>query len=201
MERFDLLHRIHKAFRHAILTFNIASGRADYADLTAVAGVVKEWSQLRENLARHAKHEDELIFPLLSARTSCEPREPFGWQTEVDALHEDHMRIAGFELEMNRLLRSIESASDDMMRRRLGREFHRSVQRFTAMCLLHFDDEERRFMPRIWSLYDDADLIRTFERVMETLGLEERGYAMAHMVEALDPVELQEVQQELRAAS
>ena len=201
MERFDLLHNIHKAFRHAILTFNIASGRTDYADLSAVAGVAEAWSQLCENLAHHATHEDEIMFPLLTARTSGEPREPFGWQTEVEALHDDHMRIARLEGEMNQLLRSIECAADDTMRRRLGREFHRSVQRYTAMALLHFDDEERRFMPRLWSLYDDAELVRTFERVMATIGLEEREYAMRHMAEALDPFELEAMQTQLRAAS
>ena len=184
-----------------MFTFNIASGRADYADPGAVEEVVEAWSQLCDNLAHHAKHEDEIIFPLLGARTSGEPREPFGWQTEVDALHDDHTRIERLEADMNRLLRSIETASDDTMRRRLGREFHRTVQRYTAMALLHFDDEERRFMPRIWSLYDDTELMRTFERVIETLGPEERAYSMGHMAEALDPFELGELQKQLRAAS
>jgi hypothetical protein len=61
------------------------------------------------------------------------------------------------------------------------------------MCLLHFDDEERHFMARVWALYDDEELVRVFERVMAAIGPEERQYGMAHMTEALDPVELDEL--------
>jgi hypothetical protein len=61
------------------------------------------------------------------------------------------------------------------------------------MCLLHFDDEERHFMPRVWALYDDDELVHVFEQVMATIGPEERQYGIAHMTEALDPVELDEV--------
>ena len=37
MERFDLLHNIHKALRHAMLTFNLESGRTDFSDPEAVS--------------------------------------------------------------------------------------------------------------------------------------------------------------------
>jgi hypothetical protein len=60
MERFDLLHSIHKALRHAMLTFNIESGRIDYSDPEAVSGLRTSWSRLRDNLGRHARHEDEI---------------------------------------------------------------------------------------------------------------------------------------------
>jgi hypothetical protein len=61
------------------------------------------------------------------------------------------------------------------------------------MCLLHFDDEERRFMPRVWAPYDDDELVDTFARVMAVIGPEEWQYAMGHMTEALNPVELEEL--------
>lgn len=99
------------------------------------------------------------------------------------------------------MLRRAAEAELPATRRLLGREFHRSVQRYTAMCLLHFDDEERRFMTRLWSLYEDDELIRTFERVMAAVGPEERQYAMAHMTEALDPIELEELRVRLAANS
>ena len=67
MDRFDLLHFIHKALRHAMLTFNTASGRTDFSDPDDVIGLTASWSQLRENLGNHEMHEDELMFPLLRA--------------------------------------------------------------------------------------------------------------------------------------
>ena len=88
MQRFDLLHSIHKALRHAMLTFNIESGRIDYSDPEAVSALCASWSQLRDNLGNHAHHEDEIMFPLLSDRAPGEPRDPFGWQGEVEALED-----------------------------------------------------------------------------------------------------------------
>jgi hypothetical protein len=201
MERFDLLHNIHKALRHAMLTFDVESGRVDYADAEAVKRITESWSDLRENLGHHAHHEDEIIFPLLSERAPGEPRHPFGWDGAVEALSDDHRRIERLESEIDVLLTRIEEASSAATRRLLGREFHRSIQRYTGMCLLHFDDEERHFMPRVWSLYDDDELVAVFGRVMAAIGPEERQYVMAHMVEALDPVELEALRAHMAAAS
>jgi hypothetical protein len=197
MERLDLLHNIHKAFRHAMLTVNIDSGRTDFSDPDAVTALGVSWSQLRENLGHHATHEDEIIFPLLRDRAPGEPRDPYGWEGAVDALSDDHARIQQLEAEMDKLLTRIEEAAEPEARRVLGREFHRSMQRYTAMCLLHFDDEERRFMPRVWALYDDDELIETFQRVMETVGPEESQYAMGHMAQALNPAELEELRAQM----
>lgn len=201
MERFDLLHVIHKALRHAILSFNMESGRVDYSDPAAVDRLATSWSELRENLGHHASHEDEIIFPLLGDRAPGEPRQPFGWGDELDGLHEDHVRIHRLEDQLDRQLEQIGQTSEQATRRVLGREFHRSVQRYTAMCLLHFDDEERHFMPRVWALYDDPELVATFERVMATIGPEEREYEFGHMLQALDPVELEELQARMGAAA
>jgi hypothetical protein len=190
MERFDLLHNVHKALRHAMLTFDLESGRVDYSDRESVEQLRKSWTALRTNLGHHAGHEDEIIFPLLSARAPGEPRHPFAWEGQIEGLLDDHRRIERFEADLDALLSSISTEADPATRRLLGREFHRSVQRYTAMCLLHFDDEERRFMPRVWSLYDDDFLMSVFGRIMGVITPEEREYVMGHMAEALDPVEL-----------
>jgi hypothetical protein len=201
MERFDLLHVIHKALRHAMLTFNIESGTTDFSDPAAVKRLATSWSELRENLGHHARHEDEIIFPLLSDRAPGEPRQPYGWEDELDGLHDDHVRIQRLEDQLDTLLERIGQTSEEATQRVLGREFHRSIQRYTAMCLLHFDDEERHFMPRVWALYDDPELVTTFERVMATITPEEREYGFAHMTEALDPTELEELRTRMAAAA
>ena len=121
MERFDLLHFIHKALRHAMLTFNIQSGRTDFTDPEAVNELQASWSRLRENLGHHAQHEDDIMFPLLRDRAPGEPREPFGWEGEVDALEEDHIRIQQLETELDKLLVRIEEAAEPATRQLLGR--------------------------------------------------------------------------------
>jgi hemerythrin-like domain-containing protein len=199
MERFDLLHSIHKALRHAMLTFNIESGRTDFSDAQAVDALRESWAQLRDNLGQHARHEDEIMFPLLSDRAPGEPRDPFGWEGEVEALEEEHKRIGQLETELDKLLARIEEAPEPSTQRLLGREFHRSIHRYTAMALLHFDDEERHYMPRMWSLYSDEELIATFEQIMAQVTVQERQYVMDHMTQALDPVELAELRARVRS--
>jgi hypothetical protein len=181
VERIDLLHFIHKGLRHAMLTTNLESGRADYADADATKRVDEAWTLLRENLGHHAHHEDEIIFPLLTARAPG----------EADGLAHDHEVIQKLEAGMTDLLDQLTEANDPDLRRLLGREFHRSMQHYTAVCLAHFDDEERHLMPRLWALYDDDALGAVFGRIMGMIGPEEREYAMAHMSQALDPVELE----------
>ena len=183
MQRIDLLRFIHKALRHAMLTTNVESGRVDYADADATKRLEEAWILLRENLGHHAAHEDEIIFPLLDARAPG----------ESDRLRHDHEVIQQLEADMSALLGRLSTESDADLRRLLGSEFHRSMQRYTAVCLSHFDDEERHLMPRLWALYDDDELAASFGRIMATIEPEERNYAMAHMNEALDPVELEEM--------
>jgi hypothetical protein len=201
MERFDLFHLIHKALRHAVLTFNIDSGRTDYTNDDAVAALRASWSELCTNIGHHALHEDEIVFPLLRARAPFEPRHPYGWTGEVEGLTDDHVRIERLESDMDEVLERVQDAPDATTRRVLGREFHRAVQRYTAMCLLHFDDEERHLMSRLWTLYEDDELVEAYERIMSVVDPKERQYGLRHMADALDPVELEEVRQRMAAAS
>jgi hypothetical protein len=189
MERFDLLHFIHKALRHAMLTTNIESGRVDFADADATKRFDEAWTGLRENLGHHAHHEDEIIFPLLEARAPGETHQ----------LSRDHLVIHGLEDEMNGLLGRLSDTPDAGLRRLLGHELHRAMQHYTAVCLSHFDDEERHLMPRLWALYEDSDLEVAFGRIMATVGSDEREFTMAHMAEALDPVELETLRARLGA--
>jgi hemerythrin superfamily protein len=189
MERLDLLRFIHKALRHAMLTTNLESGRANYADADATRRLDEAWMQLRENLGHHASHEDLIIFPLLDARAPGESR---------DFKH-DHEVIQQLEADMSDLFDRLNSTTDAELRRLLGREFHRSMQRYTAVCLSHFDAEERQLMPRLWALYDDDELAAAFGQIMATVEPAEREYTMAHMSQALDPAELETLR--LRIAS
>jgi Hemerythrin HHE cation binding domain len=180
MERIDLLHFIHKALRHAMFTANVESGRADYADADTTKRVDETWHLLCENLGHHARNENAIIFPMLE---TLAPGEAAG-------LFHDHEVIHELEVAMSDLLDRLSAETDANLRRLLGREFHRSMQHYTAVCLSHFDDEERHLMPRLWALYDDDALEAAFGRIMATVGPEEREFTMAHMNDALNPQEL-----------
>jgi hypothetical protein len=187
MQRFDMLQFIHKALRHAILSLNIESGRVDYVDTDETKRLDEAWMLLCQNLGHHAQHEDAIIFPLLDARAPGEAEE----------LGREHEVIQRLEAGMTLLLDRVEEASDPDLRRLLGREFHRAMQHYTAVCLSHFDNEERHLMPRLWALYDDVALQGAFGRIMSTVGGAEREYTMEHMQQALDPTELEELRARL----
>lgn len=190
MERIDLLRFIHKALRHALLSVNLESGRVDYADTESFERLDTAWRLLGENLGHHARHEDEIIFPLLDARAPGE--------TEV--LRGEHERIHVLEADMDGLLDRLDAETGAGLRRLLGAEFHRAVQRYTAVCLAHFDAEERHLMPRLWALFDDDAVEETFGRIMSTIEPAERDYTMTHMVEALDPSELDALRHRMELA-
>jgi len=95
---------------------------------------------------------------------------------------------------MTDLIDRLATETDPDTRRVLRREFHRSMQHYTAVCPMHFDDEERRLMPRLWALYDDDMLEAAFGRIMATVGPEEAEYTRFHMLDALDPLELAALQ-------
>jgi murein DD-endopeptidase MepM/ murein hydrolase activator NlpD len=164
-------------------TTNVESGRVDDADTEATKRFDDEWTHLHENLGRHAQHEDTIIFPLLQLRAPG----------EADQLGHDHELIHDVEEQMTGLLDRLEAESDPSVRRLFGREFHRSMQQFTAMCLSHFDDEERHLMPRLGALYDDDALEAAFGQILATVGPDERDYTMVHMRDSLDPEELDEL--------
>lgn len=113
--------------------------------------------------------------------------------------HEAHTRIQSFEAEVDQLFAQLLSEPDTATRLLLGRELHRAMQRYVAMCLTHFDDEERHLMPRLWALYEDDELLASFGRIMALIGPAERDWTMEHLVQSLSPTELAAVRAKVGA--
>lgn len=180
MDRRDLFTMIHKALRHALLGLNIQAGKTDYGDLAAVAEFRTAWNQVRKSLGEHSKHEDDYIWPLLNRRAPG----------EADPLYEEHVEIHAFEAQLDDHFQRLLAEPDVEKRRIMGQEFYRAMQRFTARCLTHFDNEERLVLPRLWALCDDGELDAAFASIISSIDPEEMAYERSHMIEALDPVEL-----------
>lgn len=179
MERVDLFTMIHKALRHALLQLNIEAGRTDYGDLAAVETLRTNWNRARKALGEHSEHEDGFIWPLLNRRAPG----------EADHLYVEHEEIHAYESQMEKHLRRLMDEPVVEKRRLMGAEFYRAMQRFTARCLTHFDDEEKLVLPRLWVLCDDDELQRAFVSIISSIDPEELAYERAHMMEAIDPVE------------
>jgi len=191
LDRFDLFTMIHKGLRHALLELNVQAGRIDYGDPAAVAELARAWQRARGALGGHSRHEDDHIWPLLSTRSPG----------EADHLYVEHEEIHAFEAKMDEHLRHLAAMSDDAQRRMLGLEFYRSMQRFTALCLTHFDKEERSVLPRLWALCSDEELRDALASIMKEIDEDERAYEFEHMLESVDPTERARLQANAPAAS
>ena len=179
MSRFDLFTMIHKGLRHALLELNVQAGRTDYGDSAAVKELQAAWEGARRSLGGHSRHEDDYIWPLLAKRSPG----------EADVLYAEHVEIHAFEAKMDDHLSRLVAEPDDAVRKVMGLEFYRSMQRFTALCLTHFDDEERKVLPRLWALCDDEELQGALASIMAVIDEEERAYEFKHMLESVDPSE------------
>jgi hypothetical protein len=181
MDRDDLFTAIHKGLRHAIFEVDLSAGATDYTDATAVAELQQRWQRLHGALTGHSGHEDEYVFALLSERVPG----------ATDRLAEEHVRIHAEAAQITAQFERIAAESRPDKRRMLGLELYRALQRFTAACLVHFDEEETELLARIWALCDDTEIADTRAAFMATIGPEEMQYGVQHMLEAVDPVEHQ----------
>jgi hypothetical protein len=163
MERDDLFTVIHKGLRHAIFEVNVRAGATDCADASAVAELQQPWERLHAALGGHSRHEDDYMFALLSDRV------PGG----ADKLTQEHVRIHAAADQITTQFQRIAAEPRDEKRRMLGLERYRALQRFTAACLVHFDEEETEALARIWALCDDAEIADTRAAFMATIGPEE----------------------------
>jgi len=184
VSRFDLFTMIHKGLRHALLELNVQAGRTDYGDPAAVRELQAAWASAGKALGGHSRHEDDFIWPLLAKRSPG----------EADVLYAEHEEIHAFEAKMDDHLSRLVAEEDDAARCLMGLEFYRAMQRFTALCLTHFDDEERKVLPRLWALCDDAELQQALASIMATIDEEELLYERKHMLESVDPTERERLQ-------
>ena len=181
MERDDLFTTIHKGLRHAMFEVGLQAGRTDYADTASVDELRGAWDSLHSALGGHSRHEDEYIFKLLS------DREPGG----ADDLYKDHIRIHADADLIDAQFDRIAGEARTARWRMLGLELYRALQRFTASCLVHFDEEETYLLARIWALCDDREIADARAAFMATIGPEEMQYDVQHMLLAADPQEVE----------
>ncbi len=179
MSRFDLFTMIHKGLRDALLELNVQAGRTDYTNHADVEELRTAWEAAGRALGGHSRHEDDHIWPLLAKRSPG----------EADARYVEHEEIHAFEARMDDHLSHLMSQPEPGERTLLGLEFYRSMQRFTALCLTHFDEEERRVLPRLWALCDDEELQTAFASIMKEIDEDEKAHELKHMLESVDPAE------------
>jgi hypothetical protein len=139
-----LLDPPHKGIRHLLGQFSLVAGRTDYTDLVELAELRDLAHRVLTLLEEHARNEDDVIFPMLEAKSPG----------ATSALHDDHSVLdASLESIVSRL-----DAMDGTSSREDAHALYLDVTEFQARYLLHLVREERDFEPQLWPRYTDDEL-------------------------------------------
>jgi hemerythrin-like domain-containing protein len=178
-QRIDLATPIHKCVRKLLFEQAMLLARTDHRDEAscrdACAALDRGFVMLRE----HADHEDEVIFPVLSALDS-------GLASEAARQHsslEQHMR----EIERNAVgLRLATSAE----RVELGKQLLQRFNVFVAAQLSHLAFEETELNRVLWQAKSDEELAQLRQSIRERTSPARGKVWLELMLESLDPAEL-----------
>lgn len=139
-----LLDPPHKGIRHLLGQFALMAGRTDYTDPAELAGLRDMAHRVLTLLEEHARNEDDVIFPMLEAKSPG----------ATASLHADHDLLdASLESIVVRL-----DSMDGTQSREEAHALYLDVTEFQAKYLLHLVREEREFEPTLWPYYSDDEL-------------------------------------------
>lgn len=143
------LYTEHKYVSFRLSEFSRTVAKTDFADNHCVDEVMTAFGKIRELMHGHAKHEDNVIHPLLKEKGSllCE-------KIEVD----HHQHDASFEA-MNELLAFVKSSADENEKIKAGYEYYLAFLNFEAHNLQHQEYEEKIMMPELHRLYSDEEIL------------------------------------------
>jgi len=185
--RDDFFTGIHKALRVGLFAATTRTGSTDWSDPAEVAATGAAWAQMLGLLRDHARHEDEILYPILEAH---EPGSTGKLVTEHDAL----------EHELDALARRFGAVLADPDEDG-GLDLYRALGAFVGRYLGHILSEETAVMPAIWSHLDDDELAEVRARLMAAIPPPVMVATQELMMQALSFPELVEVMSRIRSVA
>jgi hypothetical protein len=104
-------------------------------------------------MENHAKHENEVIHPLLSAKGS----------KLIDEFEIDHKNYVAIFEDLKSRMQDLISITDESELIRKSYEFYIAYRQFLAMDLLHINKEELIIMPALQEYYSDEELKKNID--------------------------------------
>ncbi len=168
MKRNDLYSTVHKGLRAALFELAADSARVDSGADHELRALVARLRRLLGFLEEHGRHEDAHVMPLLAEAD-------FGLAQFVEREHAQlEASLHGLEV----LAAQLEAATNGS-RAVLVAELQRHVERLVAEQLVHMQREETQVNAALWERFDDADLERAHQRILD-------GISPARMAEWLE---------------
>jgi Hemerythrin HHE cation binding domain len=177
--RIDLATTIHKCVRKLLFEQAMLLARCDYRDEASCRGACAALDRSFVMLREHADHEDEVIFPVLSALDGALAREAERQHSSL----EQHMR----EIERTAVgLRLATSAE----RLELGKQLMQRFNVFVGAQLSHLAFEETELNRVLWQGKTDAELGLLRQTIRDRTSPARSKVWLELMLDSLDPTEL-----------
>ena len=179
--RHSFYRDIHKGIRVMLFDLIEKSGRLDVTDAQALAMYRSELTCAIELLEDHAHHENEFVAPLLE-KASPELAKLIGGN-HVD----QEQQLA----DLVARLAAIDSKAADA--RQQGHAFVVQLSRVVGELLTHMADEEELIMPALWSILDDAELMKVHQALVASITPDKFTRSATWMLPAMNRHERLEV--------
>lgn len=189
MERFDLYGGIHKGIRRTLYETAAALAATDFEDPAGCARARAALRRMLGYLDEHARHEDEVILPVLATLAP----ELF------HDLRAEHARVDGLQRELEGLADRLEGASAPE-RLSLGRRIEDRIGKLVAAQLMHLAREEGDANRILWAHRDDAQLLELQDRIVGGIAPERLSEWYGLAVPAMNPRERRALVADLRAS-
>lgn len=176
----DLFTGIHKAVRNLIFTTGLKLQNLDSGDADECLSIIEDIHLIFDLFEEHARNEDRLIFPLVSAH---EPE-------LVAALEAEHHAHAPLVAELRDAMEQLDHAVTAELRHSALARLRIAYFDFVGEHLRHMNREEREMLPATQRWASDETLAATLGQIIRGMSPEMYAMWMRWMLPALMPTEL-----------
>lgn len=142
------LYREHKFLRATLSNLENQIASADFTDSKQVLEIQNRLEGVLNIIEYHAKHENEVIHPLLKSK---------GFKL-IDNLEADHENYIAIFENLKYSIKDILQTTHQSELIRKGYEFYIAFRQFLAMDLRHINEEELVIMPELQKYYSNKEL-------------------------------------------
>lgn len=187
--RHDFYGTVHKAIRKALFDLLSDVGTTD-GDPQRWAGIEARFATIASILREHARHEEELIHPLLARHAA-----PL-----AERLAREHDALDGRLVDVQTALVAFRDLPVDDRREALLHTY-RGLTGFVTAYSIHMELEESEAMPALWRAMDDGALRDAHGALLASLSPDTVRLFLSAMLPAINHHERVEVLAGLRAAA
>jgi len=143
----EIVETVHKMFRAGLFNTSKLLGSCDYQNIEKVKAAAGAVKQITGELRNHANVENKFVFPALEKRSPG----------STSQLHSDHDNQEKQFAELDALADSLLSSNQDT-KLKLFNLYHK-FNAFVASYLVHLEEEELVFVPKIRSLFSSQEIL------------------------------------------